>query len=345
MTDVRARRLSPPLRRAVPWLVAALLLASFGLPSAAAMSRLPTPALVGFGHPTSANTSATVNLTDAPRFVPNSLTANPASTLSVKLVNQGAFDHTFTLSKVPNFPLSTAWSPGELDAFFNANGSLANVSVAPGQTAFANVTFNASTSGESFEFVSVVPYQFQAGMWGFVNLTATGPGVELMENTTDSYAFIPAVLAANATHYPLVLDVLVTNQGSLGHTFTVSPLSNYTLSPANFSSTFTTNPPLVNQAITAGVGSTTWANFTVRGPGVYQYICTVLGHFANGMTGQLYVGIAPPPPVQPPSTAIVETWILVGSTALLGIGVLLALVATYSGRFPPKAPDTAPPHP
>lgn len=339
MTDVRTRRLSPPLRRAVPWLVAGLLLATFGLPSAAAISHVATPAEIGFAHPESANTSARVNLTDQPRYQPNSLTANPASTLSVELVNVGSYAHTFTLSKLPNVVLSTSWTPAQLDGFFNANGTLANVSVAPGQTAWANVSFNASTSGESFEFVSVVPYQFQAGMWGFVNLTATGPGVELMENTTDSYAFIPAVLAANTTHYPLVVDVLVTNQGSLGHTFTVSPLSNYTLSPANFSTTFTTNPPLVNQAITAGAGSTTWANFTVRAPGVYQYICTVPGHFANGMTGELYIGVAPPPPTAAPSTAIVDTWILVGSGALLGVGVIVAVVAAYAGRFPPKASD------
>ena len=339
MTDVRARRLSPPLRRAAPWIVAGLLLATFGVPSAAALSLVATPPSIGFAHAESTNTSALVNLTDQPRFEPNSLTANPASTLSVELVNVGSYAHTFTLSKVPNVVLNTSWSPTQLDAFFTANGSLANVSVAGGATAWANVSFNASTSGESFEFVSVVPYQFQAGMWGFVNLTATGPGVELMENTTDSYSFVPAVLAANTSHYPLVVDVLVTNQGSLGHTFTVSPLSNYTLSPANFSTTFTTNPPLVNQAITAGVGSTTWANFTVRAPGVYQYICTVPGHFANGMTGELYVGITPPPPTAAPSTAIVDTWILVGSAALLGVGVIVAVVASYSGRFPPKAAE------
>ncbi len=336
MTDVRTRRLSPPVRRALPWLVAGLLLATVGLPSAAALGALPSPALVGFSHPEGANTSATVNLTDQPRFAPSSLSANPNATLSVELVNNGSYDHTFTLSRVPNVVLDPAWTPAQLDAFFATNGSLANVSVAPGGTAWANVTFNASTSGESFEFVSVVPYQFQAGMSGFVNLTATGPGVLLMENTTDSYAFVPAVLAANSSHYPIVIDVLITNQGSLGHTFTVSSLSNYTLSPANFTDTFTTNAPFVNQAVGSGVGTTTWANFTVRHAGVYQYICTIPGHFANGMTGELYVGVPPPAPVAPPSTAIVETWVLFGSVGLLGIGVLVAVVASYSGRFPSK---------
>ena len=341
MTDVRTRRLSPPLRRAAPWFVAGLLVLTAGLPSAAALGALPTAPMIGYAHPESVDTNATVNLTDAPAFVPNALSANPNSTFSLKLVNQGAFNHTFTLSKVPNVVLNTSWSPSSLDSFFADNGSLANVSVAPGATAYANVTFNASVSGDTFEFVSVVPYQFQAGMYGFLTMAITGPGLELMENTTDSFAFVPAVLAANATHYPIKLDVLVTNQGSLAHTFTVSPLSNYTLSPANFTSTFATNAPLVSQSINSGVGTTAWANFTVRGPGVYQYICTVPSHFANGMTGFLYVGVPAPPPTAPPSTAVVDTWILVGSAVLLGIGVVVAIVAAYTGRFPskPAGPD------
>ena len=213
--------------------------------------------------------------------------------------------------------------------------------MAPSSNAWANVSFNASVGGDSFEFVSLVPYQFQAGMWGFVNLTTSGPGTELMENTTDSYAFVPAVLAPNATHYPLVLDVLVTNTGSLDHTFTVSPLSNYTLSPANFSQFFATNAPLVSVPVNSGVGTTTWANFTVRAPGIYQYVCEIDDHFANGMSGLLYVGVAPPPPPPPVSTAIVESWVLVGSGVLIGIGVLVAVIASSSGRFPskPRSPE------
>jgi uncharacterized cupredoxin-like copper-binding protein len=315
-----------------------LLVATVGLPSAAALGTLPAAPAIGYGHSESANTTQTVNMTDAPAFTPRSMTATAGGALSVHLVNQGNFSHTFTLSKVPNVVLNPTWTPTQLTAFFAKNGSLANVSVAAGSTAWANVTFNASTGSDSFEFVSVVPYQFQAGMWGFVNLTSSGPGLELMENTTDQYSFVPDVLAANASHYPLILNVLVTNQGSLGHTFTVSPLSNYTLSPANFTTTFATNTPLVNQPIGSGVGTTAWANFTVRAPGVYQYICTISGHFANGMTGFLYVGVTPPPPPVAPSTAVVESWVLLGSAILLGVGVLVAVVASYTGRFPSAHP-------
>lgn len=331
---MRARRLSPPLRRAFPWLVAALLVATVGLPTAAAIGHLPSLPLIGYAHPAAANSTATVNLTDAPAFTPRALSAAPGSNLSVHLVNQGAFNHTFTLSKVPNVVLSSSLTPTELNSFFAKNGSIANVSVGPGQSAWANLTFNASVGGDSFEFVSVVPYQFQAGMWGFLNLSVSGPGLLLSENTTDGYAFVPDVLAASTSHYPVKLDILVTNTGSLDHTFTLSPLTNYTLSPANFSQFFVTNAPLVSVPINSGAGTTAWANFTVRAPGVYQYICEIDDHFSNGMTGLLYVGVAPPPPPPPVSTAIVETWVLVGSAVLIGVGVLIAVVAAYTGRFP-----------
>jgi uncharacterized cupredoxin-like copper-binding protein len=334
VSDVPARPSGGFVRRALPWMAAALILSTAGLPSAAALGRLPTAPAVGYAHPASGNATASLNLTDRPRFVPNSVTANASATLSVHLANTGNYSHSFTLSKIPNLALNTSWTPSELNAFFNANGSLVNVTVAPGTSSWANVTFNGSVGGDSFEFVSVVPFQFQAGMWGFVNVTSTGPGEMLSDNTTDSYSFVPATLAATPAHYPVVVDVLVTNQGSLGHTFTVSSLSNYTLSPANFTATFATNAPLVNAPVPSGAGMTVWANFTVRGPGVYQYICTVPGHFANGMTGFLYVGVPVPPPPPVPSTALVDAGILVGSALLLGIGVVLALVANYSGRFP-----------
>jgi uncharacterized cupredoxin-like copper-binding protein len=334
VTDARNRRRSGPWRRALPWLVAAGLLAAFGVPTAAAVGALPVAPVIGDAHPESGNVSAVVNLTDTPRFVPNSLAANASATLSVELVNQGSFNHTFTMSKVPGIVLNTSWTPTELDAFFATNGTLANVSVAPGTTAWANVTFNSSVGGDTFEFASIVPYQFQAGMWGFVNVSATGPGLQLSDNTTNNLQFVPNVLVASSTHFPLILDVLVTNTGSLGHTFTVSPLDNYSLSVANYTQTLATNPPLVSASVPSGAGGTVWANFTVRGPGFYQYICTVTGHFANGMYGFLYVDVAPPPVQPPPSTALVETWVLLGSGALLGAGILIAVVASFSGRFP-----------
>jgi plastocyanin len=333
-----------PLRRAAPWFVAALVLATVGLPAAAgAFGHLPNAPSVGFARPFN-TTALVVNMTDTPRFVPQFLSAPAGDTATFHLVNQGTIEHTFTLLKEPGLRLNSSWTPAQVDRFFAQNGSLANVSVPGGGQANATVAFNASTAFDSFEFVSVVPYQFQAGMFGFLNLSSTAPGLETFENTTDSYAFIPNVLAANDTHYPFNLDVLVTNTGDFSHTFTLASQSNVTLSPANFSDYFQQHAPLVNVQVPAGAGSTVWANFTVPGPGVYQYICEITGHFSNGMTGFLYVGVPVPPQPGPPSTAVVESWVLVGSAALLGVGVFAAIVSAYLGRFPEPPKDPAEHH-
>jgi len=182
----------------------------------------------------------------------------------------------------------------------------------------------------------VVPYQFQAGMWGLLNVTSTAPGLFLSENTTDSLSFVPNALSASPARYPVVVAVLVTNEGTFGHTFTMAPQSNVTLSSTNYTSYFSAHAPLVNSAVPALPGGTVWANFTIPGPGVYEYICEVSGHFANGMFGFFYVGVPVPAPPPTPSTAVVDEWVLVGSAILLGVGVVFAAVTAIAGRFPPR---------
>ncbi len=339
MSDAPSVRPPRALRRALPWLVAGLLVATIGLPSVAAFGALPAAPLIGYAHPLAGHEIVTVNLTDQPAFAPRYVSVPAGSNVSIHLGNLGNFSHTFTLSKTPDVVLSPTLSPDQVYAYFARNGSLANVSLAPGASGWANVSFNASAGLSSFEFVSVVPYQFQAGMYGFLNLTSVGPGLALSENTTDALAFVPNVLNALPAHFPATIDVLVTNTGQFSHTFTLAPQSNVTLSPGNFTQYFQQHAPLVSATVPSGGGATVWANFTVAGPGVYQYICEIPGHFANGMDGLLYIGFAPPPPPPTPSTAVVETWVLAGSAVLLAIGGVLATVAAFSGRFP-RAPGS-----
>jgi uncharacterized cupredoxin-like copper-binding protein len=340
VTDPPRGRPVAPWRRGLPWFLAALLVASIGIPSSAAtMREIRVVPEIGYARP-QASVTVTINLTDAPGYLPSYANVPEGSSVTFDLVNLGNYTHSFTLSKVPNYKISPALTPTQLNSFFAQNGSLANVSVAPHGTGSALVSFPATDALDYFEFVSVVPYQFQAGMFGFVNVTSTGPGEVIQEATINAPGFSPNELAANATHYPVVLNVLVTNQGTLSHTFTVVSQSNVTITPANFTSYFLAHPPLANVNVPAATGGTAWANFTVSAAGVYMYVCEIPGHFADGMFGFLYVGVPPPPPPPIPSTAIVQIWVLVGSGVLLGIGVLVALVANFSGRFPsrPKTP-------
>lgn len=302
----------------------------------------------GIGSGGSASANVTVNLTDAPAFAPSALTAKAGTSLELELVNEGVYNHTFTIANVSGYVFPPTTTPAELSSWFQANGSLANVALTGGQTAFLNLTIPSSDAGASFEVVSLVPYQFQAGMHGFLNVSGapTGPGVVVSEATNDQLRFVPDQLSVNATAFPVTVDVQVTNQGTIAHTFTLEAESNNTLSPANFTQYFQAHPPLADVALNTA-GATAWANFTVKAPGVFEYICRIPGHFASGMLGWLYVGVSPAPSAPPPSTAIVQEGVLVGAGALLGVGALFAVGAAYTGRFPraarpPSHPSSGP---
>jgi len=324
------------------WLVAGLVLATLAAPAGAAAAHvLRFEPGIGYAHAETTNVSYSVNLTDAPAFAPRYLSVVAGGNISIHFHNVGSYSHSFTVSSLANATLNSSWTPTQLDANFTAHAPLANTTFAAGASGWVNLTFTAREATDSFEFASIVPYQFQAGMWGWLNVTSNTAPLLLVENTTNgggSVAFVPNVLAVSTTSYPVTLDVRVTNQGSFGHTFTVSRQSNVTV-PQAFGAYFATYPPLVNANVNASLGYVAWANFSVPAPGKYMYICEVSGHYASGMYGFLYVGVAPPPVPPAPSTAIVETWILVGSAVLLGIGGLLALTAAFSGRFP-RQPGT-----
>lgn len=289
----------------------------------------------------------TINATDYPSFDPNLLTVDPNTNITFIVHNVGPYyNHTFTLARQPSLPGAPVpdprESPTQIYQYFNRYGSYVNLSVAPNATAEANFTVTAALAGASFEFLSLVPYQFQAGMFGFLNVTQPlGPGVNLTINATQSLNFVPNLLGVSTPAYPVTVDVAVYDIGVLPHTWTLAPQSNVTLLPSNFTSYFQAHPPLADVSVqSAGVAY--WGNFSVGAPGIYEFICKIPGHFnppSGNMYGFLYVGIPVPENVTPPppSTAIVQGGVLVGGGALLGFGILLAVIASFGGRFPKTA--------
>ncbi|HEV2165918.1 MAG TPA: plastocyanin/azurin family copper-binding protein [Thermoplasmata archaeon] len=280
-----------------------------------------------------------VNLTDGSAFQPSSLTAAAGATVTFDLHNVGAYAHSFTLSSVANLTLNRSWTPSQLDQFFARNASV-NASVAP--HGFDNVTLalNASWAGGSFEFVSIVPYQFQAGMSGFLNVTGAGggAGVSITDQTaTSALAFVPDTIVVNASAFPITVEIQVSNLGTIGHTWTLVAQPNVNVTPSGFSSYFQAHPPAVNLAVPTSPGVSVTGNFTLPARGAYMFLCEVPGHFAAGMFGFLYVGVPPPSVPQAPSTEVVAVWALAGAGGILGIGVALAVGAAYVGRFPPKS--------
>jgi len=327
-------------RRPGPWLLVGLVLAAAALPGGLAAAHvLRVAPRVGYAHEASTSVSFQVNITDAhaPSYTPRILhaTSNGTLSVSIQLHNNGSIAHTFTLENVSQsgVPLDPSWSPVHLKQFFATNGSLADVNLSAGQTQWANFSLAPSTTIRSFEFASTIPYQFQAGLWGYLNVTPLGPTYSVQDNTTNIPSFVPAILSTPvgvAVHGPVSFHVLITNQGSDGHTFTVAAERNQTLTTLG---ALKSPLPLANVSVNGG---TTAVTFTVPGIGVYEYVCTISGHFAAGMFGFLYVGVPVPSPPPSPSTAIVEVPILAGSVALLGIGLVLALGSAYVGRLPKK---------
>ncbi len=336
-----------PRRTLTPSLtVVALVLLVIGGALTATASSVPRVEYVraqATGGPPGGGPSAnlTVNLTDAGTFNPSALTASAGSTVTFLLHNTGAYTHSFTLSKVANLTLNRSWSPTQLYRFFASNAS-ENVSVAPGASTSVTLAIPATWAGGSFEFVSIVPYQFQAGMLGFLNVTGSGGGLSVTitdQTATSALSFVPDAIAIDVTSFPLTVTVEVSNLGTIGHTWTLVAQPNVNLTPSGFTSYFQAHPPALNLAVPTSPGVTATANFTLTGKGTYEYICTVPGHFAANMFGFLYVDVPPPSPPAVPSTAIVAGWALAGAGAILGIAVALAAAAAYVGRLSPTVPQ------
>ena len=301
---------------------------------------------VGFAHTTPASAPAPitvlVRMTDAPSFVPNTISVDAGSNVTFDLQNVGNYTHTFTLLRQANVTLSPSLTPDQLNAYIRENGSAINESVAPGGTALVTYNVPLTTYSMTFEYVCVVAYQFQAGMHGTLSVIPTiGGNATLSDNTTNALSFVPDVLEINTTgiHFPINVTITLTNLGSLEHTWSLVPQPGVNITPTNFTAYFEAHPALANITVTPSGGS---GSFLMDGPGVYMYICEEPGHFASGMYGHLYVGVAPPPP-SAVSTTIVYAWVLAVALGIVGVGVVLSFVVSYTGRFPKPPAGGAPP--
>jgi plastocyanin len=91
------------------------------------------------------------------------------------------------------------------------------------------------------------------------------------------------------------VHVIVTQLGTVPHTFTLSPTAGYkfpsTDSAGDLQAYFSSHAPIVNVQVGATTGAKYYANFTAPPIGVYEYVCTQPGHFPS-MSGLLGSGEA-----------------------------------------------------
>lgn len=92
------------------------------------------------------------------------------------------------------------------------------------------------------------------------------------------------------------VHVVVTQLGTVPHTFTLSPTAGYTFpstdSASDLQAYFNSHAPIVNVQVGSTTGAKYYANFTAPPVGVYEYVCTQPGHFPS-MSGLLGSGEAP----------------------------------------------------
>jgi uncharacterized cupredoxin-like copper-binding protein len=333
-------------RAAVASLVTSVVLLAVVLPLVAPVAHA-TAVGERFGEPhvsaapaAATHVNVTINTSDSPAFVPNAIHATAGQNLTIILANNGTYNHTFTLSSNGSETFPFNWSPTQLSAYFSVHPPLVNVTMPAHSTESVNLSVNSSMAGGHFEFVSVVPYQFQAGLYGFLNVTPpVSSALSFYVNASDKLAFISNVLnASSVTKFPVEITVFLGTLGVLSHTFTLSAIPNYNLSSSNYTTFFTQHAPLVNIPVPLSAGSYNNGSFVISAPGYYEFICTVPGHFASGMFGFLYAGVPTPAVAVTPvvSTALVQSEVLIGGGSLLGIGVLLAAAASIAGRVPPS---------
>ncbi len=338
---------------------------AFSIPYLLHVDGYVSPANIGYarfipGSSPAAQVNQTVNVTDN-GYEPSALNVSLNTTLSLHLVNVGTVTHTFTVDATPNQVIPANITPAKLLALFApANASLVNLTLAPGQAGYWNHTFRTLTdpAGDSYEFLSLASggYQFKAGLFGFLTVGAgvVGPHQVVFLNATGSITFVPSILIA-APGLPIVFEVGI--QGALSHTFTLDSIPNDTGLSNSFSNAqllayFVSNPPLVDDPLTPNAPPVVTAPITMPAShGIYEYVCTVPGHFP-GMQGRVYVGVTPQPPNAVPVVGqVVQVGLfVVAAVVLAGAGFLVLMGMSESstsrrkrGSPPPDGPGTSPP--
>lgn len=117
-----------------------------------------------------------VILRDTLRFDPSRIVVPPGSEVTLRLMNIGVIDHTFTLfaQKDAQVPVS---SDSQIQSYNASNAKIVDVLVHPG--AEETVTFTAPTEEGTYTFVCMISLHSQGGMHG-VMIVGTEAGPDLV---------------------------------------------------------------------------------------------------------------------------------------------------------------------
>ena len=121
------------------------------------------------------------------------------------------------------------------------------------------------------------------GRVGWINISATG-----------NYGYSPPYLQQVPTN--ATITVTFTDSSDMAHTFTIIGKEGWvvpsTYSPAQVDNlAYGDSPPALENANVSGPGDVNVTTFESHGPGWYEFICTVSGHFQLGMYGFVAFGM------------------------------------------------------
>jgi len=118
---------------------------------------------------------------------------------------------------------------------------------------------------------------------GWINISAVG-----------DYGYSPASLEEVPTH--ATITVKFTDQSAMAHTFTILRKEGWVVPTADSQAeinqlAYGGSPPVLDNANVSGPGDVNVTTFVSPGPGWYEFVCTVTGHFALGMYGFIAFGM------------------------------------------------------
>lgn len=178
------------------------------------------------------------------------------------------------------------------------------------------------------------------GWFGFIAPSASSalkapPAGSLPTNVTvtaSNYAFAVSAneVAPNATIY-----VTFINTAPISHTFTLSPVQGVAIPisvyGSNVSDYFAKHTPWATVQLN-GQGQTT-INFTSPPNGWYEFVCTVPGHFAQGMYNAMGFGVPAPSNLTGGGVAVQVGWpVYVIAGTIVGLVILALVLGFVSGQ-------------
>jgi len=162
----------------------------------------------------------------------------------------------------------------------------------------------------------------------------TAAVVPLSVAATGNYGFQPATFQQVPTN--TTVNVTFTDESNLPHTFTIIGKQGWVV-PSSYSSAqidslgYGDSPPALFNLNVSSSGDVVSGSFVSPGPGWYEFVCTVSGHFQNGMYGFIAFGVNLPSNLTSPNGNRIGLGGGFGSWvgAVSAVVVVLALIVTF----------------